>query len=311
MASNTYPQVPNLERLRYAERLKKIRDTFPQQQEDAYEREAGLYPDIEDPNFIPKLMQKKEFQESKQESVVDVLARGENKCAITEEFELSSVQKFLSRYLNPFTPYKSALVFHGVGVGKTCSAVTICESYLEQNSSRRVIVVAPPNIQAGFRRTLFDIHAMTTEDGSNHHRGCTGDLYLELAGMYKEEDKEVIEKKVAKQIDARYDFYGYYSFYNYIFKLQKAVRAGITDEALVQERVNKILRKEFSNRVIVIDEAHNLRDNPFETEDEDTDSPSLQDKSDASSGKKLTPLLKRVLETAENVTLILMTATPM
>ena len=128
----------------YAERLKKIRDTFPQAEEDEYERQAGLYPDIEDPNFIPKLMRKKEFQESKQESVADVLARGEDKCATTEEFELSSVQKFLSRYLNPNTPYQSALVFHGVGVGKTCSAVTICESYLEQYSGRKVFVVAPP-----------------------------------------------------------------------------------------------------------------------------------------------------------------------
>ncbi len=300
MASNTY-----------AERLKKIRDTFPQREEDEYERQAGLYPDIEDPNFIPKLMRKKEFQESKQESVADVLTRKEDKCATTEEFELSSVQKFLSRYLNPNTPYQSALVFHGVGVGKTCSAVTICESYLEQFSGRQVFVVAPPNIQAGFKRTLFDIQSMNTENGINHHRGCTGDLYLELSGMTTEKDQEVILKKVNKQIDARYEFFGYYSFYNYIHKLQKKVSAGISDETVKRERINKVFRKEFSNRVIVIDEAHNLRDNPFEKEDENTDSPSLQDKSDASSGKKLTPLLKRVLETAENVTLLLMTATPM
>jgi hypothetical protein len=295
----------------YAERLKKIRDTFPQLQEDDYEHQAGLYPDIEDPNFIPKLMRKKEFQESKQESVADVLARGEDKCATAEEFELSSVQKFLSRYLNPNTPYQSALVFHGVGVGKTCSAVTICESYLEQFSGRKVFVVAPPNIQAGFKRTLFDIQSMKTEDGINHHRGCTGDLYLELSGMSIEKDPEVVVKKVTKQMDARYDFFGYYSFYNYIYKLQNKVSAGITDEAILRERINKVFRKEFSNRVIVIDEAHNLRDNPFEKEEDNTDSPTLQDKSDASSGKKLTPLLKRVLETAENVTLLLMTATPM
>jgi hypothetical protein len=322
---------------KYTDRQEYFLSLFEQNDQDIYERSAGLYPDIEDPEFIQKLMQKKEFQDSKQESVAKILAKGKDKCLDVEEFELSSVQKFLSRFLNPNTPYHSALVYHGVGVGKTCSAVTICESYLEQYPGRKAFIVAPPNIQAGFRRTLFDIRSMDRQDGINHHHGCTGDLYLELAGMSTEKNEQIIEKKVSKQINLRYDFFGYFSFYNYIREIKARAGAGITDEAQRRQAQFLAIRKEFSNRVIIIDEAHNLRDNVFDDEDyEDAEINSLstdgslksntnsnsnassnnssekeKDLSDAAQGKQLTPELREVLKQAENISLVLMTATPM
>jgi hypothetical protein len=292
-------------------KMQLFRTLYPEAEVEAYEKQAGLYPDIEDPNFLPRLMQKKEFQESKQESVAAVLATGEDKCSIAEEFELSAVQKFLARLLNPFTPYKSALIYHGVGVGKTCTAVTICESYLEQFPGRKAYVIAPPNIQAGFKRTLFDIDSMVTENGVHTHRGCTGNLYLELAGMTTEKSEEMIKKRITKQIDSRYEFFGYQSFYNWIRAIVNKSGAGIADDTLKRDKQNEAIRREFSNRVLIIDEAHNLRDDTLEKEDENIDTPTDQEKKDARQGKMLTYELQRLLEIAENVTLVLMTATPM
>ena len=66
-------------------------------------------------------------------------------------------------------------------MGKTCAAVTLCESSLEANPGRKAYIIAPPNIQEGFRRTLFDKDGLTIVKGQkNHHRGCTGDIYLSL-----------------------------------------------------------------------------------------------------------------------------------
>ena len=42
---------------------------FPGEDQAEYERTGGLYPDLEDPEFIMKLMRKQEFQESKQKSI--------------------------------------------------------------------------------------------------------------------------------------------------------------------------------------------------------------------------------------------------
>ena len=43
------------------------------------------------------------------------------------DFELSPHQLFVRNFLSIQTPYNSLLLYHGLGTGKTCSAITICE----------------------------------------------------------------------------------------------------------------------------------------------------------------------------------------
>jgi len=62
----------------------------------------------------------------------------------------------------------------------------------------------------------------------------------------------------------------------------------------------------------LIDEAHNLRDNPAESADDATDNPGGDvELTEAQAGKKLTPSLIKVLNAAEGMKLLLMTGTPM
>ena len=285
---------------------------FPGKEQKDYEREGGLYPDVKDPQFLAKLMRKREFQESKQPSVKDSMEEGRDRCRTTEDFEITSVQRFVNRLLSPRTPYHSALLFHGVGVGKTCAAVTVAESYLQEFPGRKVYVVAPPNIQEGFKRTIFDQTALKVVKGeANRHRGCTDNLYLEITGSLTEQNRSVIEGRVAKAIKGRYEFFGYTAFYNHINNLLTAIPTKGAPPEKVEEMKRTVLRNEFSNRVLIIDEAHNLRDNPLEGEDDTADDATPSDSSDAKAGKKLTPYLKEALENAEGTTLLLMTATPM
>ena len=53
---------------------------FPSETVNSWEREAGLYPDIDDPNFTEKLMKKQEFIENMQESLREAQKRGDNLC---------------------------------------------------------------------------------------------------------------------------------------------------------------------------------------------------------------------------------------
>ena len=63
-------------------------------------------------------------------------------------------QNFVRNLLSFNTPYNSLLLFHGLGTGKTCSAIGICEemrNYMKQVGSKRpIIVVAAPNVQDNF-----------------------------------------------------------------------------------------------------------------------------------------------------------------
>lgn len=285
---------------------------FPK--EDVRTFESSLYPEYDDPDFSSKILSKREFRESAYEPLAEKAAEGDA-CRSAEDFELSPVQRFVQRFLSPRTPYNSALLFHGVGVGKTCAAVSIAESYLEMFPRRKIFITAPPTIQAGFKTTIFDsepdsLQIPADEDEPNRHRGCTGNLYLELTNSMYEKTRSVIQVRAATRINQRYEFFGYTQLYKFILKILNRVPVGLSAEEKTQ-RENAEIQKEFSGRVLIIDEAHNLRDLPDESEDDNIDAADISDKADAAAGKKLTPYLQRVLDVAEGLTLVLLTATPM
>lgn len=345
--------LPLTDRESLVEEISKI-GLFPRIMEemDEWENMAGLYPDTSDPRFTEKLMQKQEFAENRQDSIIEQERDGVNPCDPDNEFELTPVQRFIGRFLSPQCPYLSALLFHGVGVGKTCAAITVAENYLRSYPRRQVIIVAPRNIQPGFRRTIFDDEALTipSEDTMepNTAKGCTGNSYLKRTGTELERDRAKISNRVTQSINSRYLFMGYIQFHRMIDELlrqvpksiqEKATEAqkdlitlrakrtageNISEEDLEEERGleqiaeaatrqrDRILRREFSGRLVIIDEAHNLRDNPAESAEENVDNPGGDmEMSESQAGKKLTPSLIKVLHAAEGMKLLLMSGTPM
>ena len=68
------------------------------------------------------------------------------------------------------TPYNSLLLYHGLGTGKTCSAIGIAEEmrqyYKNIGSSEKIIIVASPNVQANFKNQLFDERKLRQEGSS-------------------------------------------------------------------------------------------------------------------------------------------------
>lgn len=286
---------------------------YPEKIESALEKHSGLYPAIDDPQFIQKLMAKREFAESKQVSIEKQEASGIDLCNIgNQEFELTPVQRFVSRLLNPSTPYHSALLYHGVGVGKTCAAITIAEAYLEQYPREQVIIVAPPNIQPEFERNIFRAENLVLGKGfeegvtpiANTANGCTGNTYLKLTGTLFEQDRKYIETEIKRLIKKRYSLMGYQKFAETIER--------ITAKKASADETNRQINERFGGKVIIIDEAHNLRDNPDEKEEDSLDAPGGRiEVSDSQAGKRLTPFLKRLLMSAEGITLVLLTGTPM
>jgi hypothetical protein len=274
-----------------------------------FENTYALYPSVEDENFLVKLFHKREFAENKYDSIEDLAT-----CEGRVEFEISPVQRFVSTYLSGKTPYTSALLYHGVGVGKTCAAISITESFLHFYPKKKVFIIAPPNIQPNFLRTIFDINNLTISDNDlpNTHKGCTGNLYLQLTGTEYERDKKVIERKVRSFINSRYEFMGYIQLAKYIERTISKIPSFIKDPKKRELEEIKIIRKEFSGNCMIIDEAHNLRDIPGEKEEENLDAPGgVIELTDAQEGKKLTPTLTRVLQYALNMKFVLLTATPM
>ena len=76
------------------------------------------------------------------------------------DFELLAHQKFVRNFLSYKTPYNSLLLYHGLGTGKTCSAIGVAEEmrdYMKKmNIKKKILIIASPNVQENFRLQLFD-----------------------------------------------------------------------------------------------------------------------------------------------------------
>jgi hypothetical protein len=290
------------------------RGLYPEADIRLDEADAGLYPDIEDDDFIQLLMKKREFAESKQDPFS--FESEDDPCSTETEFKITPVQRFIANFLSPKTPYNSALLYHSVGVGKTQAAIQVAEGFLEKFPRKKILIVAPGTIQSGFYRNIFDINRVAIGSADNEPNVAnqgTGDLYMRLTGTIYERNKATIERKVIEAIRRRYSFFGYLAFRNYI---RKVIERRVGKQTAGKTRqIEEALRNEFSGRVLIVDEAHHLRDDAAATEeDEETDTAGAggkKDVEDTNAGSKLAPYLKQVLTATDGMKLILMTATPM
>ena len=285
--------------------------------------DGGLYPDVEDPQFVSRLLSHSEFAETE-----STFNPADNPCASGPDFEITPVQRFVANFLHPRTPYNGTLLYHGVGVGKTCAAIQTAEAYLDVYPRRKAFIVCPEAVRSGFLRTIFDFSeenlTIGRGDEPNSARGCTGNTYLKLTECLYERDIDVIRNKIKRAITRRYAFFGYIEFRNYI---RNVVRYISGDD--IAERRAMALQKEFNYRLLIIDEAHNVRATTLTQrvgleevvpENEASGEPAEQETEDAAKKKeksekmdavKLAPFLQELLMNTEGIKLMLMTATPM
>jgi len=263
-------------------------------EEDMY---PHLYPHLNDPDFNNKIAQKKEFSDNKYDgNIYDLEEQSEKLC--NADFELAPHQLFVRNFLSFNTPYNSLLLFHGLGTGKTCSAIGVCEEmrdYMKQMGlTQRIIVVASPNVQENFQLQLFDERKLRLIDGLWNMKACTGNKYIrEINPMnMKGLPKERVVAQIKRIISGYYLFMGYTEFSNYISKKSAVDDTDLPPDKIERLRVKK-LKNIFNNRLIVIDEVQNIRI------------------SDDNNKKKIAINLMKLADTVDNLRLLFLSATPM
>ena len=223
----------------------------------------------------------------------------EEMCSITSsrDFKLQSSQRFLRRVMSPESTTQSIMLVHGTGSGKTCTAIQIAEEFIvrPEFQDKKVFVLANPAIQENFKTQIFSVSKVSSDaDGLVLSKQCTGRRYLDMLQRSQAEplrftDKASQERIMAlasKLISEFYEFRGYAEFANVVDRQKLVVRS--------ESEMNDWIHKTFDNRLIIVDEAHNLR----ETTESD-------------SSKLVAIALEQILKTANGIVLVLLTATPM
>lgn len=222
------------------------------------ERSQPKYPKINDPELIPKINKTfKQYQVPKERKSMKELC-------FPEKFEFQKPQKFVASYINPKTNYKSILVYHRIGAGKTCTAIQIAEVWKHK---RKILIVLPASLKGSFRTEL--------------RSSCAGNNYItpeqrdELKRLHPSsiEYQEIIKKSDAK-IDEYYHILSYNKFVEYAKKKQISlhntvliideIQNMISEKGIYYQTLYKIIHKAPKNLRIVLLSGTPIFDSPCE-----------------------------------------------
>lgn len=206
------------------------------------------FPEQGESNFQDKISRLKEYQMyqtpslSRFDTKNKFLEHVDNACGT---FEKTVIQGFAQHYLSKRSPYRGLLLFHGLGVGKTCSAITVAESML-QNGDEQVWIVMSDALQKSFQQQLFDTSKILNPIEMMDQ--CTGDLYLRIAKTIGPTNSvDELKRRIEQLVKQRYKMMTYDGFHKEIDENTKSLK----------------------NITLIIDEAHNLRSMSPNKEDKD------------------------------------------
>jgi len=204
--------------------------------------------------------------------------------AAGEAVEAFLYQKFIREYIRNAGPYRGILVYHGLGSGKTCSAIAAAEA-LYGTANKKIIVMTPFSLRGNFMSEIsfcgfkhFNTQNHWVSDSLISEGGITY-LYarsvLSLSDWYL---KKILERPEEERKVIWIPDFTKPSNYDELSQQERDdVRAQITN--MIEQRVkfisyNGVTAKElkkyacnidpvtgerfFDNAVIVIDEIHNL-----------------------------------------------------
>ena len=220
--------------------------------------------------------------------------------SINAEFSVMPHQQIVVDYLNTYSPYRGLLLYHGLGSGKTCASIAVAER-LKQN--KQIIVMTPASLSTNYREELkkcgdklFNKNTQwkfikSTEDLAPYNTTLSAEFIEKKGGLWVSDDtstpysklsetkKKSVNDQITEMINTQYKFIHYNG-------LNKKIWGIMTSDGTINP---------FDDKVIIIDEAHNLVSrisNKIKNKD------------------ALPSLIYKCLKTAKNSKIVLLTGTP-
>lgn len=252
------------------------------------------YPSTDDENFQHDIYVKRDFQihripERGEINDANRLDKIREYCRSEEKIGYSEAQVLLHNMINPQTPYRGILIYHGTGAGKTGAAISITEGFtsMVEKYGVKIHVLVPGTLtKQNFMAELLKF---------------TGDRYfqsnIDKSAVLSDSEKERLRKAAIDNINQYYRVMSHRSFYKKVLgeKTREKVVEGNkvkwmnrrTDEGEYERDYSIDRIYSLDNTILVVDEAHNLTDNGY---------------GDA---------VKKIMRESKNLRIVLLSATPM
>lgn len=219
-----------------------------------------------------------------------------------DDFALFPYQRFIRDYMSRYTPYRGILVYHGLGSGKTCTSIAVAEG---AQDDRKVLIFLPASLTNNYKQELkscgnslfnrFQKWTWEPMDMSNETdrlrarvMGVPLSIIKKNSGIWNVDhekgtpyealtpnEQKLLDAQISVLMDEKYEFISY--------------------NGLSYKRLKEKIQTEgnwFDNRVVVIDEVHNLTRNIV-------------------SGTKIGKTIYELLCTAKNCKIIALSGTPL
>lgn len=247
-----------------------------------------VYPDIDDKNFQSKIYKKREFYYHKipefenLTNYKDIKNYRDDACG--GKLKLYSHQAFLSNFINPSTPYKGLLVFHGTGTGKTGTAISIAENFksmVSKYNTKIMILVPGPLLKENWKNEIMKFSNIDLEKKNQN---------LSL------ENQEKIRNEKLKEVMYFYKIMTHRRFYkkvlgekikDFVDEDEQKKKYRKTDEGNFERETSIDKLESLDNTILIVDEIHNF------------------------TGNEHGEALKMIIKKSKNLKLILLSATPM
>ena len=146
------------------------------------------------------------------------------------------LEKYVEKYYKIDNIIDRLLIYHGIGTGKTRTSIIIAEKIMKINSKMKAIIILPARLKTNYIDELIPIicSKYTKELKQYNDPKITADIKKKLLIFFNE--------KISKN-------YSIYS-YEYVINIFKNSR-----------NIKKTLEELTKNRILIIDEFHNLISN--------------------------------------------------
>lgn len=171
---------------------------------------------------------------------------------IKKRFYLQEHQEFIKNYISLYTPYNSVLLYNELGSGKTCSAISIAEGFKEYNAKLGVKILVLTKNKSIQNNFIKELKGPCIE--SIYNTSMYKNLLKEgiNSKQLKKQYEEKINRKIVRHIKTFYQFDTFGSIANKILgPIGKNNKRDFS-----KHKINNL-----NNRVIIIDEVHNITNN--------------------------------------------------